>query len=273
MVQNVTSNLNQLLIQKNLAKNQGIANKALEKLSSGKKINRSADDAAGVAIAQQLDSQLKGLERAARNASDGVSLIQTADAAIGQETEIVQRVRELTVQAASDLNSPAARDAIQTEINQLTGELGRITGTTSFNGKNLLDGSLSGQTLQVGPDGGQTVELSVGDLGPSALGISGLDVTTQAGAQNALGALDTALNTLGNARAGLGAVQNRLETTVENLNASSENVAAAKSRILDADFAAQVANQIRGQILEQAGIAAMGQANVSAKNAMALLGG
>lgn len=268
---NVNSNVNSLFAQHNLYKSNTIVNKALERLSSGKRVNRAGDDAAGLAIAQSLDAQIRGLEQAARNTSDGVSLVQTADAALSGSVEIVQRIRELTVQAANDTNSPQARSAIQAEVDQLGAELGRISGTTSFNGVNLLDGSFAGQSLQVGAGAGETVEVNIGNVGLAALGLNGLDVTTQSGATSTLTALDNALNTLGEARAGLGAVQNRLEGTLENLGAAAENAAASRSRIVDADFAAQAAERIRGQLLERASIAVLGQANVSAKAALGLL--
>jgi flagellin len=268
---NINPQPGSLSIQKNLAASGKAMSQALERLSSGQRINQSADDAAGQAIAANLDAQLRGLEQATRNTQDGVSLVQTADAAIGRQTDMLLRMRELTVQAGSDILSPQARGAIQAEIDQLGAEIGRVADTTNFNGKNLLDGSLNGQALQVGADAGQTIEVNVGDTRPAATGIDALDVTTAAGAQDALATIDNALGTLGETRAQLGSLQNRLETTIENLGAAAENTAASHSRIVDADFAREVSDQLRAQILEQVGIATLGQANVSAQAALSLL--
>jgi flagellin len=268
----INSNINSLVAQKNLLRGDSIMSRALERLSSGKQVNSAKDDAAGLAIAQALDAQLRGLEQAARNTNEGISLAQTADAAVSGGADILQRMRELSVQAASDTNSPEARGAIQAEMDQLASELGRIGGTASFNGMNLLDGSFAGRAIQVGANAGQTVEINIDNLSPAALGVNSLDVATQAGASNALSAIDVALGKLGETRAGLGAVQNRLEGGLANLSAAAENAAASKSRIIDADFAAETAERIRGQILERASIAALGQANISPRAALGLLG-
>ncbi|WP_298802618.1 flagellin [uncultured Pseudokineococcus sp.] len=266
---------------RNLSVTQNSVSSSLEKLSSGLRINRAADDAAGLAISEGLRSQVGGLKVAVRNAQDGISVVQTAEGALSTSTSILQRMRDLSVQAANDggLNA-SAKGNIQKEIVQLREELTRISDTTQFNGKKLLDGTYNG-AFQVGANGGEQIAVAIGtDMDATGLGLNTIDVTTPAaagppavpsGAQSAIALIDTAIGTVSTARADLGAKQNRLEMTIKNLNVSVENLSASESRIRDTDMAAEMVSFTKSQILSQAGTAMLAQANQMGQGVLSLL--
>ncbi|WP_298802616.1 flagellin [uncultured Pseudokineococcus sp.] len=273
---------------RNLSVTQNSVSSSLEKLSSGLRINRAADDAAGLAISEGLRSQVGGLKVAVRNAQDGISVVQTAEGALGTSTAILQRMRDLSVQAANDggLNA-SAKTNIQKEITQLNEELTRISDTTQFNGKALLTGGYTG-AFQVGANGGEQISVAITtDMDAAGLGTSVIDVTAAStpstrdgngvitaygtGAQGAIDRIDTAISTVSTARADLGAKQNRLEMTIKNLNVSVENLSASESRIRDTDMAQEMVSFTKSQILSQAGTAMLAQANQMGQGVLSLL--
>lgn len=261
---------------RNLSVTQNSVSSSLEKLSSGLRINRAADDAAGLAISEGLRSQVGGLKVAARNAQDGISMVQTAEGALGTTHSMLQRLRDLSVQAANDTNSDKARTNIDTEAKQLVAELDRIGKSTSFNGTNLLDGTATSVNFQVGANSDATVNAIVVDLSSAsvtgvATALGGLDFSDAAGAQAAIGTIDTQIETISTARANLGAVQNRFESTIKNLNVSIENLTASESRIRDTDMAAEMVSFTKSQILSQAGTAMLAQANQMGQGVLSLL--
>ncbi|GAA2036696.1 flagellin [Pseudokineococcus marinus] len=269
---------------RNLSVTQGSVSSSLEKLSSGLRINRAADDAAGLAISEGLRSQVGGLKVAVRNAQDGISVVQTAEGALSTSTSILQRMRDLSVQAANTGGlSTEATANIQTEFNQLSQELTRIADTTQFNGKKLLDGTYSGN-FQVGANGGEQISVTINSgTASTALDAVGLGVATNAGgatdpdvplavgATGTLATIDTAIQKVSTARADLGAKQNRLEMTIKNLNVSVENLTASESRIRDTDMAAEMVSFTKSQILSQAGTAMLAQANQMGQGVLQLL--
>ena len=266
--------------------------KSTEKLSSGYRINRAADDAAGLSISEKMRSQIRGLDKASSNAQDGISAVQVAEGALNETHSILQRMNELATQAANSTNTTADRNAIQSEINQLTSEIDRIQSTTQFNTMNLIDGSFTGKNLQVGSLSGQSIVLSIGNMNASSLfgngnATSSLQVgnTTQAqGAYNtklsvsdfsaagtAMSAIQSAIEKVSNQRSDLGAVQNRLEHTIANLDTASENTSAAESRIRDTDMAKEMVTYSKNNILAQAGQSMLAQANQSTQGVLSLL--
>jgi flagellin len=261
---------------RNLNNTQGDLSKSLEKLSSGLRINRAADDAAGLAISQGLKSQVSGLTVAARNAQDGISVVQTAEGSLTEVHSILQRVRDLAVQAGNDSNNAASRTDIQTEVTQLTSELTRIAGSANFNGINLLDGSNASLTFQVGAGGVAAndqiaVSLAGANVTTVATAVGGLTFDTSANALASINALDTQIQNVSTARASLGAVQNRFESAVRSLNVSKENLSAASSRITDTDMAEEMVKYTRSNILSQAGTAMLAQANQTGQGVLQLL--
>ncbi|WP_404361739.1 flagellin [Marinobacter sp.] len=374
MALGINTNVASLSAQNQLSKSQDLSNQALERLSSGLRINSAKDDAAGLAISQRFSTQIRGLDVASRNANDGISLAQTAEGALVEVGNNLQRIRELAVQSANATNSDSDRAALNAEVDQLASEIDRVANQTNFNGTSLLDGSFSNQLFQVGADAGQTIGIgkvvdanadalggakfaadSVGtvtDVAENALVINGvsidavaaqgsvaetgaelarvinekfdqtgvfaefdgtdkltlnsvkanqdlavtgtpaasglsttlvtaaastetfvkdLDVSTFEGAQKALEIADAALEEVTTARADMGAVQNRFESTIANLATTSENLSAANSRILDADFAAETAKLSKAQVLQQAGISVLAQANARPQQVLSLL--
>jgi flagellin len=375
----INSNIASLNSQRALNMSQGALDVALQRLSSGLRINSAKDDAAGLAISNRFSAQIRGLNQAARNANDGISLAQTAEGALGEITNNLQRIRELAVQSRNATNSASDRAALQVEAAQLKSEIDRVATQTSFNGVNLLDGSFTNQVFQVGANAGQTISVtsivnaqstalgtytratvtgvaataftaitagdlqingtSVGAIAASAsateraaavrdainsvagttgvyattdtsttvtlssssaitvnafgatattantgltaattsatsvTGFSTLDISTVAGADTAINAMDAALTAVNNARATLGAVQNRFSSAVASLQTTAENLSASRSRIQDADFAMETASLTRAQILQQAGVAMLAQANAMPNNVLALLRG
>jgi len=259
---------------RNLATTQNDLSKSLEKLSSGLRINRAADDAAGLAISEGLKSQVGGLTVASRNAQDGISVLQTAEGSLNEVTSILQRVRDLAVQAGNDSNSTESRAAIQTEVTALSEELTRIGNSASFNGTKLLDGTAD-LTFQVGAgstaDDQIAVDLTAADIATLGTTVGALTFDTAANALTTIAALDTEITAISTVRADLGAQQNRFESVIRNLAVSKENLTAAGSRIRDTDMAEEMVKFTRSNILSQAGTAMLAQANQSNQGVLQLL--
>ncbi|MGB5078862.1 MAG: flagellin [Sphingorhabdus sp.] len=245
---------------------------AMERLSSGKRINSAKDDAAGLAIATRMDAKVRGLNQAVRNANDGISLAQTAEGAMGEVSNILVRMRELSVQAANGTTAASDRTAIQTETTALLAQIGDIATRTDFNGTNLLDAAGT-FNIQTGVDTGQTVAITFASMNATGLGVAAVDMSTVAGASTAMGLISTAIDTVATQRAGVGAAQNRLEATVSNLTSTAINLTEAKSRIEDADFSVESTKLASAQILSQASTAMLAQANQSQQGVMNLLRG
>ncbi|OJX80268.1 MULTISPECIES: flagellin [unclassified Leifsonia] len=261
---------------RNLNNTQSDLSKSLEKLSSGLRINRAADDAAGLAISEGLKSQVGGITVAARNAQDGISVVQTAEGQLTEVHSILQRVRDLAVQAGSDSNNADSRGAIKTEVDQLQKELTRISGSANFNGIKLLDGSNATLTFQVGAgdvaaNDQISVDLSGANVATVATAVGTLTFDSAANALTSITALDTQIKNVSTARASLGAVQNRFESAIRSLNVSKENLSAASSRITDTDMAEEMVKYTRSNILSQAGTAMLAQANQSGQGVLQLL--
>jgi flagellin len=254
---------------RNLSVTDGQMAKSLEKLSSGFRINRAADDAAGLSISEGLRSQVGGLKVAVRNAQDGISVAQTAEGALNEVHSILQRMRDLSVQASNGgANDADAKGAAQKEFEQLNEELDRIGDTTSFGKNKLLDGNYSG-TFQVGANAGEEMTIDIDAISAADLGTDALDLTT--GASGAITTIDTAIQTVSDQRASLGAYQNRFEHTINNLNVAVENLSASESRIRDTDMAQEMVSFTRSQILTQAGTSMLSQANQASQNVLSLL--
>ena len=245
--------------------------KSTEKLSSGYRINRAADDAAGLTISEKMRSQIRGLDKASSNAQDGVSAIQVAEGALNESQSILQRMNELATQAANDTNTTIDRNAIQSEMDALTSEIDRIRSTTQFNTQNLLDGSFSGKNLQIGALSGQNISISVSNMDSSAIGVSGLKVSSFASAGSAMTKIQSAIDIVSTQRSALGALQNRLEHTIANLDNVSENTSSAESRIRDTDMAKEMVQYSKNNILAQAGQSMLAQANQSNQGVLSLL--
>ena len=255
--------------------------KSTEKLSSGYRINRAADDAAGLSISEKMRGQIRGLDQASTNAQDGISLIQTAEGALNETHSILQRMRELAVQAANDTEVGEDRQAIQREINQLVEEVDRIATTTQFNTMNLLEGSFTGKKLQIGANKGQDMDIAIDSMKAQDLLISDLKVDdvenasdaylSQSTASAAISTVDTAIKTVSKTRSKLGAIQNRLEHTIANLDTSAENLQSAESRIRDVDMAEEMVTFSKNNILQQAAQSMLAQANQSTQGVLSLL--
>ena len=251
---------------------------AMERLSSGKRINSAKDDAAGLAIATRMEASARGLNVAIRNANDGISLAQTAESAAGSISNILVRMRELAMQATTGTLGDDDRSAIQTEVDALISQIGDITGRTTFNKNNLLDGTGGADAdgvfkIQTGLNDAETVDITIADLTAETLGVDALDFSDPADASAALETLDTAIQTVATERANLGAQQNRLEVAIDNLTSSVTNLADSKSRIEDTDFSAESTKLAAAGILAQASTAMLAQANQSQQGVMNLLRG
>uniref|UniRef100_UPI00055BD850 flagellin Hag n=1 Tax=Lysinibacillus sphaericus TaxID=1421 RepID=UPI00055BD850 len=264
----IQHNISALNTHRNLSFNTSQSAKNLEKLSSGYKINRAGDDAAGLAISEKMRAQIKGLDMATKNSQDSISLIQTAEGALNETHAILQRMRELAVQSRNDTNEDLDRGFLNDEITQLKSEIDRIATTTEFNEKTLLNGALSTGselTFQIGANEGQTMKLAINNMQVSALATAGalsdIDISSGTGASNAISVIDNAIKTVSTQRSALGAVQNRLEHTINNLGAASENLTAAESRIRDTDMAAEMMAFTKNNILTQAAQSMLAQAN------------
>jgi len=249
--------------------------KSMERLSSGLRINRAADDAAGLAVSEVMRSQIRGMGVASRNAQDGVSLVQVADGALGNVGDMLQRVRDLAVQASNGTLTDSQRGNLDAEVQQILTEINKTGTDTEFNGISILSGSVavaaSAVTLQVGANGGQEIAFTIGTVSAAALTLTGLAVSTAAGASAAIASIDAAIGAVTTSRANLGAVQNRLEQTINRLGLTSENLQAAESRIRDADMAAEMISFTKNQILQQSGMAMLSQANAAPQSVLSLL--
>ena len=253
--------------------------KSMEKLSSGYRINRAADDAAGLSISEKMRGQIRGLEQASTNSQDGISLIQTAEGALNETHSILQRMRQLAVQAANGTETDDDRDAINAEVTQLKDEITRIAETTQFNTMNLLDGTqaTNGITFQVGANEGQEINVKIADMSADVIGTTGgtmvnaVDISTQDGASAAITVLDDAIKMVSTQRSALGAIQNRLEHTIDNLDTSAENLQTSESRIRDVDMAEEMVTYTKNNILQQAAQSMLAQANQTTAGVLSLL--
>ncbi len=272
----INTNTAALNAQRNLYGTKLALDKSLEKLSSGYRINRAGDDAAGLAISESLRGQIRGLKMAWRNAQDGVSMIQVAEGGLQEVSNILIRLRELGVQAASDTVGPIERQLINVEYQQLLDEIDRIADSTEFNGTPLLSGTGAVLDFQVGTRNDPNIDrlsfdASKADANSAALGVNLTTVADKASSQNALSAIDEAIVAVSATRADFGAMQNRLQSTINNLSISLENMQAANSRIRDVDVAEETAEMTKQNILMQAGTSVLAQANQTSKNALQLL--
>ncbi|MER3383102.1 flagellin [Pectobacterium aroidearum] len=283
----INTNIMSLTTQNNLNKSQSALGTAIERLSSGLRINSAKDDAAGQAIANRMTAQIKGMTQAARNANDGISLTQTAEGNLNEINNNLQRIRELATQAANDPNGKTDRDSIVKEMTQRINEVNRVAQSASFNGTKLLDGSASaGIIIQVGANTGSTETITIdstalinattgGSMSDVAAKITSLGAVStgsaNSAAQDLITSLDAALSAVDTARSNLGAIQNRFSSTITNLNNSINNLSSARSRIEDADYATEVSNMSRSQILQQAGTSVLSQANQVPQTVLSLL--
>ncbi|WP_070328654.1 flagellin Hag [Exiguobacterium aurantiacum] len=293
----INHNLNSMNAHRNMSFNTAQTGKAMEKLSSGLRINRAGDDAAGLAISEKMRGQIRGLDQSTRNAQDGISLIQTAEGALNETHSILQRMRELAVQSSNDTNTGTDRSEIQKEVDQLAIEITRVANNTEFNTKKLLDGSAKTSggpdnaadlTFHIGANAGQTLNLSIGAMDAQTLGVSGsgglaatgtdaavttagISVISQSDANLAITEISKAIEKVSSERSMLGANQNRLEHTINNLSTSAENLQAAESRIRDVDMAKEMMNFTKNNILNQAAQAMMAQSNQQPQAVLQLL--
>lgn len=267
----IQHNIAALNTHRNLSANQSSAGKNLEKLSSGFKINRAGDDAAGLAISEKMRGQISGLNMASKNAQDGISLIQTTEGALNETHSILQRMRELAVQSSNDTNVDADRTAIQAEVTALTEEITRIANNTEFNTQKLLDGTFDAKKFHIGANATQAIEVKVEDMRADALGVDAVSVASQTDADGAITTINEAIEKVSTQRSALGAVQNRLEHTINNLGATSENLTAAESRIRDTDMAAEMMAFTKNNILTQAAQSMLAQANQQPQGVLQLL--
>jgi flagellin len=270
----INTNVAALNAYKNLSTNQGSLESAFERLSSGLRINKAADDAAGLSISQGLTSQINGLTQAVANAQDGINVAQIADGALGTAQNILQRMRTLAVQSSNvGSQDTAATTAAQAEITNLNKQLDNISAQTAFGGTKLLDGTYTATVgvFQVGANSGEQITMALTKSDSGTLGVNGVDVTTAAGAQTAIDSIDTALATVSASRSQIGATQNQLNYTVSNLNTAIQNVTASRSNITDADLATEVTHMTQSQILTQAATSVLAQANSAPQAILKLL--
>ncbi|ABA88363.1 flagellin [Syntrophotalea carbinolica DSM 2380] len=280
MALTINTNVQSLNAQRNLSKSQSSLSNSMQRLSSGLRINSAKDDAAGLAISDRMSAQIKGMNQAVRNSNDAISFAQTAEGALGEMTNILQRMRELSVQSANGTNSTDDRTALNSEFGELKNELDRIVDTTKFNGQNLLDGTYSASdaaVFQVGANAGEKISVAIGNMDTNALSgggttVNGATIASAGGASTAIASIDGALNQVDSLRGNLGAKQNRFESTIANLNNVSENLSAARSRIVDADIATETSQMTKMNILQQAGVSILAQANQTPQLALSLIG-
>ena len=273
----VNTNVTSLNTTNKLSKATHSLDTTYKRLSSGYRINSAKDDAAGLQISDRLTSQINGLKQGNRNANDGIALAQTAEGALDEVHTMLQRIRTLSVQSANGTNTTADRVSIQGEVSQLCAEINRIATSASFNGQKLLDGTVTSLNIQVGANATTTADViqidstSLMASSATSLGIASIAVNTFSAAQSAITAIDSALAKVDTARSNLGAIQNRFQSTINNLNNTINNVSAARSRIEDADYAVEVSNMTRAQILQQAGTSVLAQANQVPQTVLSLL--
>jgi flagellin len=273
----INTNLQAMIAQRNLDQNRRAQEGSLERLSSGNRINRAGDDAAGLAISERIRASTRSLSQAGRNAQDGISMIQVAEGGTNEIANILVRMRELSIQAASDTIGDKERSFIDKEVQQLRSEIDRIATTTEFNGTKLLNGSGNKLEIQVGINNNAAQDRLVFDaqqqnVGTDALGIEGISTANKESSQVNLAKLDSALTRLNENRSALGALQNRLQSTINNIGTYRENLEAARSRIRDTDMAAETSELTKNNILAQAGISVLGQANANPQQVLKLLG-
>ena len=278
-MQVINTNAISLNAQRNLSASQRDLSTSIQRLSSGLRVNSARDDAAGLAIANRMDAQSRGMNVAIRNANDAISLAQTAEGALGKVGDMLQRMRELAVQASNATNSDADRTNLNAEFRQLADEIDRTLGATSFNNQAILGAAAGSLTFQVGANNTASDQIAVttinvqGTTAITAVTGSTASIASNGGAQSAIGTVDTALDLVNAQRATFGAMQNRFEAVISNLSVAAENQAAARSRIMDADFARETAALTRAQILQQAGTAMLAQANAAPQGVLSLLRG
>jgi flagellin len=280
-MQVINTNVMSLNAQRNLSANQGAMSNAIQRLSTGLRVNSAKDDAAGLAIAQRMDAQARGMNVSIRNANDGISLAQTAEGALGKVTDMLQRMRELAVQSSNASNTSADRTSLNAEFRQLGDEIDRTLQGTRFNGQAILAGSAGGLRFQIGANNTTTDQLTVStsnmatNASVAAVSTAGAVIsgTTGGTAAAMITTLDAAIDAVNSERATYGAMQNRFEAVISNLEIGAENQEAARSRIMDADFAKETASLTRAQILQQAGTAMLAQANAAPQNVLSLLRG
>ena len=288
----INTNVGATITQNALAKNDRLMGQAMERLSTGKRINSASDDAAGLAISSRMTAQIKGLDQAARNANDAIAMIQTADGASIEVANMLQRMRELAIQSITETNTSTDRANLSVEFVALQAEISRISATTQWNGENILDGSAGTNSdgvviYQVGANASQTISIDLGDWATTGAGVysnggaandissagTGISLSTSTAAAAALAKIDTAINGINTQRATYGAVMNRLEYVVDNLSNVSQNAEASRSRVEDANYANETTELARTQIIQQAGTAMLAQANQSAQAVLQLLKG
>ena len=268
MPQTINTNISSLNAQRNLNTSQSSLATSMQRLSSGLRVHSAKDDAAGLAIADRMNAQIKGINVAVRNANDGISLAQTAEGALATVTDVLQRMRELAVQAQNGSNGTSDRANLDTEYQQLSGEITRIATQTKFNGLAIIDTGAGAQTFQVGANNGDTLTVTTAAITT----VTG-DLTSAANASTAVSALDAKLDVITTDRATYGAAMSRFSFAISNLQITGENQSAARGRIMDADFASETANLSRAQILQQAGTAMVSQANQLPQQVLQLLKG
>lgn len=258
-----------------LSVNSASLSRTMERLSSGLRINRAADDAAGLAVSEQMRTKIRGMQVASRNAQDGISLVQVADGALNGVGDMLQRMRDLAVQAANGTFTDQQRANLDAELQALVAEVNRVSSDTDFNGIKILSGSVStaasAVTLQVGADASQSIAFTIATMNTQQLGVSGIAISTANSASAAIASIDAAIVTVNQARANMGAVQNRLEQTINRLKLTAENLQAAESRIRDADMASEMIEMTKRQILQQSGTAMLAQANQLPQSVLQLL--
>lgn len=269
----VNTNIASLTAQRNLGSVTGRLQGNFARLSSGLRIATAADDAAGLGISERMRAQIRSFGAAGRNAQDGISLVQTAEGALNESSNILSRMRELAVQASNGTLSSADRDTIDTEVQALISELDRIADSTAFNGVNLLDGSSTTASIQVGINDGDTIDVGLEDTTAATLGVDAVSTADATDASDALADIDSAIETLNTARGSLGASQNRLNSAFASIQNARENLSAAESRVRDVDVAVETADLTRNSILQQAAVSVLSQANVQPQLALTLLRG
>ncbi|MBF0346417.1 MAG: flagellin FliC [Magnetococcales bacterium] len=282
MALSINTNMAALNAQRQLQKSTNSLGKTFERLSSGLRVNRAADDAAGLSISTRMTAQVRGTNQAIRNTNDAISLVQVAEGALNETTNALQRIRELAVQGANDTLISGDREDLQLEISQLVYEVQRISSQTEFNNQRVINGSFAARKFHVGPDGGQTIAVTVNAASVKALGVNSTNAKLysatmtatqmQSMANGLIGRVDSALDSVSDIRSNLGAYQNRFEAVIANLSSIVEGTMSARSRILDADIATETANLTRNAILQQAGTAILAQANQQPQIALQLLG-
>jgi flagellin len=274
----INNNMMAINTHRQLSVNNNNSARSVEKLSSGFRINRAGDDAAGLAISEKMRAQIRGLNMASKNSQDAISLVQTAEGALSETHSILQRMRELSVQSSSDTNDASVdRTALNSEFGELINEIDDISAKTKFNGKTLLNGDLASTALvfQTGANGGDTLALNIGDMSSTGLALksggTAINISSRTTASTAITTVDTAINSVSNQRASLGAIQNRLDHKINNLDTSAENLQAAESRIRDVDMAKEMMSFTKNNILSQAANAMLAQANQAPQSVLQLL--